>query len=334
MRATDHPARWSVGVRTLAVVVLAAMAGVSCRSGPHLPGAPFAGASLLLPLSDAEEWHDALLRADLARADSVARLGYADGLAGSFDQDVVFLRGGLPIIRGKAAAHAIVATEEVGRGATVRWQPVRAETSRDGRSGFSYGFTIFGVSQGTSAPAVRVDRYIAFWKRGPSGWRIAAYAETYGAPPAPLALPPAAEGAQVRDTPMVGVRGALQGMHDADAAFSQFAARYGTGEAFGHFAAADAQIFSAPGEFISGPAAITASFGSSSGRSSLVWHPVLGDISAAGDLGFTVGNAVFTGERADGERLVNYSKYLTVWRKQGDGTWRYVVDGGSARPNQ
>jgi ketosteroid isomerase-like protein len=41
---------------------------------------------------------------------------------------------------------------------------------------------------------------------------------------------------------------------------------------------------------------------------------------------------VYTGKRADGAPEVRYSKYLTVWKKQRDGRWRYVVDGGSARP--
>jgi ketosteroid isomerase-like protein len=45
-----------------------------------------------------------------------------------------------------------------------------------------------------------------------------------------------------------------------------------------------------------------------------------------------VGNAVFIGERENGGRLAVYSKYLTVWKKQRDGNWRYVVDGGNSRP--
>ncbi len=57
-----------------------------------------------------------------------------------------------------------------------------------------------------------------------------------------------------------------------------------------------------------------------------------GEVSQAGDLGFTVGNAVFTGEREDGARILRYSKYLTVWKKQRDGSWRFVVDGGNDRP--
>ena len=77
---------------------MTAIATAACHHGTS-PGASFVGASLLEPLSDSEAAHDELLRADLARGDSVARLGMSDGLASSFADDVVYLRGGIPIIR-------------------------------------------------------------------------------------------------------------------------------------------------------------------------------------------------------------------------------------------
>ena len=321
-------------MRIIPVVLLTALAA-ACHRGAESPGASFAGASLLTPLSEAEEAHDGLLRADLGRADSVARLGVAAGLASNFADSVVYLRGGLPIVRGRAAAAGIAAAEVTGTGTAVRWQPVRAEASADGRSGYTYGYTIIGApSSGTGAPSLRVDRYISFWRRGDAGWRIVAYAETYGAPPPALALPNPALPAVLADLPMARARGALEQVRAADTAFSALAQRVGTGRAFGDYAAENAQIFSTPGEFITGPRAISESFGPSGGNGALVWHPVAGDVSQSGDLGFTVGNAVFTGQREDGAQIVGYSKYLTVWKKQRDGTWRYVVDGGSARPNQ
>ena len=318
-------------MRRIPVILLTALTAAACRSGAHSPGASFVGAALLEPLSDAEVSHDELLRADLGRADSVARRGLADGLAVNFTDDVVYLRGGLPIIRGRLAARALAAAESLGTPLAVRWQPVRAEASRDGKSGYSYGYTIVSTTT-AGAPTIRVDRYIAFWRLLPIGWRIAAYAETYGAPPAPLSVPDSVASSVVPDVPMSHQAGALESIRSADTDFSKDASKFGTGEAFGRYAAADAQIFSGPGEFISGPSAITQSFGSPTQKSALVWHPVHGEVSQAGDLGFTVGNAVFTGEREDGAKIVRYSKYLTVWKKQRDGSWRYVVDGGSSRP--
>ena len=305
---------------------------MGCHGGSQMPGAPFAGSSLLAPLSEAEEAHDGLLRADLGRTDSVTKLGLAPGLVANFTLDVVYLRDGLPIVRGRNAAQAILAAESLSAATAVRWQPVRAEASTDGHSGYTYGYTVYGVSSAT-APSIRLDRYIAFWRRESDVWKIAAYAETYGAPPAALSLPRDAADSALADVPMRQTRGALEAMRNADSAFSSTATRLGTGRAFGEYAADNAQIFSTPGEFITGPQAISQAFGPMSDNSNLVWHPIVGEVSTSGDLGFTVGNAVLTGHRADGAPEVRYSKYLTVWKKQRDGNWRYVVDGGNARPN-
>ena len=318
-------------MRRLGVLILTAVSAAACHHGARTPGASFVGASLLEPLSEAEAAHDELLRADIGRADSVARQGLPDGLAANLTEDVVYLRGGLPILRGRAAARAIVAAESLTAPFAVRWQPVRAEASRDGQSGYSYGYTIVSTAP-NGAPAIRVDRYIAYWRRLPVGWRIAAYAETYGAPPTSIALPEEAGSAELANVPMARASGPLEAIRAADAQFSDDAGKLGTGVAFGRYAASDAQIFSGPGEFISGPHAISESFGPPTERNTLVWHPVHGEVAASGDLGFTVGNAVFTGVREDGAKIERFSKYLTVWKQQRDGTWRYVVDGGSARP--
>lgn len=304
------------------------IASVACRGQP---GAGFSGASLLAPLPAADAAHDELLRADLGRADSVARLGFADGLSSSFADDIIYLRGGLPILRGKAAAKAVVAAESIGTGAAVRWQPVRAEASKDRSSGYTYGYAIYSLPQAGS-PTIRVDRYIAYWRKETAGWRIAGYAETYGIPPAPLALPAGAVAGVLADVPMSRTRAPVDAIRAADLDFSRDAARLGTGEAFRRYAAADAQIFSPLGEFVTGPSAITASFSPPIGKSSFVWHPVEGEMAKSGDLGFTVGNAVITGQREDGTAVLRHSKYLTVWKRQADGSWRYVLDGGSARP--
>lgn len=135
------PARRSVGVRILSRMLVLALCGTACHSAARIQGLAYAGAALLAPPSRADESHDGLLGADIARADSVGRLGYASGLASVLASDVLYLRGGLPIVRGRSAALAVVAAERLGPNTTVRWQPVRAEASVDGGSGYSYGYT-------------------------------------------------------------------------------------------------------------------------------------------------------------------------------------------------
>jgi ketosteroid isomerase-like protein len=52
----------------------------------------------------------------------------------------------------------------------------------------------------------------------------------------------------------------------------------------------------------------------------LVWWPLFAGISKSGDLGFTTGPYEFAGERR--------GHYFTVWKKQSDGGWKWVFDGG------
>ena len=313
-------------MQTRFMLVLAA-ACVACHAQA---GPGFTGDSRLALPPEAEAAHDELLNADITRGDSVRQRGLSDGFAGAFAEDAVYLRGGLPIVRGSRVIRAVVAAESADSGLSVRWQPVRAEVSRDRASGYTYGYTVLGGHG--AQPTLRVDRYIAFWRKGASGWRIAGYAETNGAPSAPFSLLEAADG-MMADVPMSVTRAPVDALRAADVAFSRDAERMGAGEAFGRYAAPDAQIFSAAGELVTGPQAISASFGPAVANSSFTWQPVYGEISKSGDLGFTVGNAVVTLERQDGAAVVRYSKYLTVWKRQGDGAWKYVLDGGNSRPS-
>lgn len=53
----------------------------------------------------------------------------------------------------------------------------------------------------------------------------------------------------------------------------------------------------------------------------LEWWPNFAGISRSGDMGFTTG-----GVRLGGRRT---GHYFTIWRKQADGSWKWVYDGGS-----
>jgi hypothetical protein len=57
----------------------------------------------------------------------------------------------------------------------------------------------------------------------------------------------------------------------------------------------------------------------------LNWWPVAAAIAESGDLGCTVGEATIAS-------LNHYSKYLTIWRRQPDRSWKFVADGGNVRP--
>jgi ketosteroid isomerase-like protein len=59
----------------------------------------------------------------------------------------------------------------------------------------------------------------------------------------------------------------------------------------------------------------------------LTWRPVYADIARAGDLGYTTGPY----ELKNGETRRS-GNYFTVWKQQPDGTYKFVVDFGTANP--
>jgi ketosteroid isomerase-like protein len=54
------------------------------------------------------------------------------------------------------------------------------------------------------------------------------------------------------------------------------------------------------------------------------WDPQGGDVSGSGDMGFTYGVYEI---RTETER--QKGTYVTIWRKQKDGRWKYVLDAGA-----
>jgi len=61
----------------------------------------------------------------------------------------------------------------------------------------------------------------------------------------------------------------------------------------------------------------------------LHWQPSRGEMFPSGDMGYTVGRYELRAVNAKGERAVRRGSYLTVWKKQADGSWKVVADGGS-----
>jgi ketosteroid isomerase-like protein len=59
---------------------------------------------------------------------------------------------------------------------------------------------------------------------------------------------------------------------------------------------------------------------------SLTWEPYEGEVSSQGDLGYTRGRFLFHGKDGSGKPVTERGEYLSIWRKQQDGTWRLVVD--------
>ena len=64
----------------------------------------------------------------------------------------------------------------------------------------------------------------------------------------------------------------------------------------------------------------------------LSWTPIRGEVIGAGDIGYTTGRSVFRQKDANGKVTERRGQYVTIWRKQTDGSWKVVFDTGSTLP--
>jgi ketosteroid isomerase-like protein len=117
-----------------------------------------------------------------------------------------------------------------------------------------------------------------------------------------------------------------------DAEFSDAAQKIGLGEAFAKYADAEATMLPANENAVTGAAGIRAQFADTPAGTALVWKPYKAEAAASGDLGYTLGTYELRSTGADGKPVVRYGKYCSVWKKQKDGGWKWVVDVGTPSP--
>lgn len=118
---------------------------------------------------------------------------------------------------------------------------------------------------------------------------------------------------------------ALADMQRAERGFAHASMTLGITPSFQAYVAPDGIIFR-PGPV---PAVETLASDVDEPGDTLDWWPSYGGVAASADLGYSAGPWQYT--RANGRSFYGY--YVTVWRRQADGAWKFVLDGGGARLN-
>ena len=275
---------------------------------------------------------DSLLAVDAARGEPATQLGLAHAATAWLDSAIIYLRAGAPIVYGRSSALMVIGDTVADR-VRFQWRPLGGGVSRDGRAGYTFGVATSATPNAQSTPTIRSDRYVAFWHRGADNvWRILAYAEVGGASLSRGAALPNADVPMPVYPPRGRRADAARAVRSADSAFALAAGLQGTGVAFANYIAPHGVVFS-NSEIVIGADAVRALFEEQQrAGGNLNWRPIYADAAESGDLGFTIGESVFTGRGINGTVVQRFGKYLTIWQKQPDGDWRFVVDGGNASP--
>jgi ketosteroid isomerase-like protein len=123
---------------------------------------------------------------------------------------------------------------------------------------------------------------------------------------------------------------ALQEMVTTEQAFSKMAEEKNTRDAFMAFIADDGLLFQ-PGAVNGKKWMLEHPVPASDKKPLLAWQPAFAGMAASGDMGFTTGPWEFKGDIKD-EKPSGYGHFMTVWKKQPDGSWKFVVDLGISHP--
>jgi ketosteroid isomerase-like protein len=225
-------------------------------------------------------------------------------------------------IRGPAEVRARLTSDTLYSGPTASWTVLHHGVSADGRDGFTYGYFDVVKQNGDSLPG----RYHAYWRRNSRGqWRILAFSRgPRRAGPLTSDVPDFVRryAAEVRAFPMRDSTESLRQVFATERTFAESVA-VDVGRAFAFFAAAYGAKFKGPSEFVFGRAGIATIFEKAPPGAGPAWEPETGTVASSNDLAFTTGPAW---SRQAPRPAVIPGKYFTIWRRQPDGTWRYVVD--------
>lgn len=118
-----------------------------------------------------------------------------------------------------------------------------------------------------------------------------------------------------------------QEVTSVEAAFAKMAADQGIAEAFATFAAEDAVIKRQNDTLIKGREAIRNYYSAPFYKSAKVqWKPDFVDVSESGGLAYTYGKYLWSSQDSTGKVSEQRGVFHTVWKRQKDGSWKYVWD--------
>jgi len=110
--------------------------------------------------------------------------------------------------------------------------------------------------------------------------------------------------------------------------FTLMAAEEGISKAFMAYAAEDA-VLMRNNKLVIGKGNFQDLFESQASKprdEKLSWKPDFVDVSASGDLGYTYGQFTYSFTDSSGTTIESKGVFHTVWKRQADGSWRFVWD--------
>ena len=195
------------------------------------------------------------------------------------------------------------------------WQPSYAGMAASGDMGFTTGPWEAKADIKDEKPRGH-GHFVTVWKKQADGsWKfVVDLGISHPQSGGPQTLWTPAETSKKETSKPVDVTSARKSLLDRDQAYEAAALSQGLAKAFTAYAAPEVRLYRENNLPFIGREASSAALAKTTGQ--VKWHVIGGDVSQAGDLGYTHGVYEAANERGS---------YVRIWKKQ-NGQWRVVMD--------
>jgi hypothetical protein len=272
---------------------------------------------------------DDLLTADRAFSAAASQTDAISAITAMLAADVTMPAPRGEFARGPSAVADVLRPALGNAGARIQWAPIRGGLSADAQQGFTFGYMTLQRPDTSAVPL----KYLAYWVKQPSGWRVAAYKVTRR-PQGDVSLAMMQPALPTRlvnpTTDLATIAKHYESLVVAEGAFSDRAQKIGLGPAFVENGSADAMNMGGgnSASFVIGSAAIGRSIGAGAPQptSPVAWGADRAIVASSGDLGVTFGVIRPHAPPLDAARPAAFS-FFTVWRRpRPTDPWRYIAE--------
>jgi ketosteroid isomerase-like protein len=121
-----------------------------------------------------------------------------------------------------------------------------------------------------------------------------------------------------------------QSLLNADIEFSKYSENYGQIKAFIQYADDNATLLRPNSMPVKGKKEIEKLYSTKSDTSYvLTWKPLFAEAAESADMGYTYGTWLLIAKDEEQKEINSEGTYTTVWKKQSDGTWKWLLDTGN-----
>jgi len=205
--------------------------------------------------------------------------------------------------------------------AVLDWKPVYADVSLAGDLGYTTGPYTYKDSSAPANPTV-YGIYFSIWKKQTDGWKVEVDAgiQTPDHSQLTFAFQPATQSKFRIPAAQIDLEEERMLLMNLDREFLSNSIARGTASAFLDCLAVDSRLHRRGVFPIIGLASIRSFL--SANPMQLTWKPIKSDISRSADLGYTYGSY----QLKDTESELEKGYYVRVWKRNGSGKWKLVLD--------